>query len=58
MDTENIKIRKVQQLVGAGRSVYITLPRDFANEIHLEKGDYLKVTMNNKKIILEKLKEF
>jgi hypothetical protein len=46
-------LRKVQAYHGE-RSLTIVLPRIFAVDLGITKGDYLKVKMENKKLILEK----
>jgi hypothetical protein len=46
-------LRKVQAYHGE-RSLTIVLPRIFAVDLGIAKGDYLKVKMNGKQLILEK----
>lgn len=36
------------------RSLHITIPKRFAAVLQLEPGDYVKITLKNKSIILEK----
>lgn len=50
---ENIEIRKVQ-FYGSGRSVQIVLPRIFAESLKLSRGDYLKVILDQERMILQK----
>ncbi len=46
-------LRKVQAYHGE-RSITVVLPRIFAAALDIEKGDYLKVKMEDKRLILEK----
>lgn len=46
-------LRKVEAYHGE-RSLTIVLPRIFAVDLGITKGDYLKVKMENKKLIMEK----
>lgn len=46
-------LRKVQAYHGE-RSLTIVLPRIFAVNLGIAKGDYLKVKMENNRLILEK----
>lgn len=48
--------RKVQGIVGE-YSFSIVLPKSFANDLGIGKGDYVKVSQDNDKIIIEKMKE-
>lgn len=50
---ENIEIRKVQ-FYGGGRSVQIVLPRIFAESLKLCRGDYLKLILDQERLIIEK----
>jgi antitoxin component of MazEF toxin-antitoxin module len=50
---KDIPIRKVQAYTGE-KSLTIVLPRDFTFELGIEKGDFLKVQMENRRLILEK----
>jgi hypothetical protein len=52
-DGKNITLRKVQAYHGE-RSMTIVLPREFAVNLGIAKGDYLKVRMENNRLILEK----
>ena len=46
-------LRKVQALQGE-RSLTVVLPKEFANGLGIEKGDWLKVTRIEKQLVLEK----
>jgi len=46
-------LRKVQAYHGE-RSMTIVLPKEFATELGILKGDYLKVRIDSKRLILEK----
>ncbi len=46
-------IRKVQAYTGE-RSFTVVLPKYFASKIGIAKGDYLKVTLIDQKIIMER----
>jgi hypothetical protein len=48
-----MEVRKVQGLVGE-QSFSIVLPRQYATKLQIGKGDYVKVTQQNKRIIVEK----
>ena len=48
--------RKVQGIVGE-YSFSIVLPKSFANELGISKGDYVKVSQDDGKIIIEKMSE-
>jgi hypothetical protein len=50
---DNTAIRKVQAYTGE-KSLTIVLPRNFTTELGIEKGDFLKVQMENRRLILEK----
>jgi hypothetical protein len=47
------EIRRVQALTGE-RSLTIVLPRSFSIALGIGKGDFLKVQMENGRLILEK----
>jgi bifunctional DNA-binding transcriptional regulator/antitoxin component of YhaV-PrlF toxin-antitoxin module len=53
MSNTNIEIRKVQALTGE-RSLTLVLPKAYATELGIEKGDFLKCHINDNKLILEK----
>jgi antitoxin component of MazEF toxin-antitoxin module len=46
-------IRKVQAYSG-DRSLTVVLPKVFAEQLHIGKGDFLKVHMDHEKLVLEK----
>jgi AbrB family looped-hinge helix DNA binding protein len=48
--------RKVQGIVGE-YSFSIVLPKSFANDLGIGKGDYVKVSQEDGKIIVEKMYE-
>jgi bifunctional DNA-binding transcriptional regulator/antitoxin component of YhaV-PrlF toxin-antitoxin module len=48
-----VELRKVQALQGE-RSLTVVLPKEFAVTLGISKGDFLKVHVENKKLILEK----
>ncbi len=49
----DVTIRKVQALQGE-RSLTVVLPKEFAIELGIMKGDYFKVIMEKKRLILER----
>jgi hypothetical protein len=53
MTEEGIDLRKVQGLQGE-RSLTIVLPKEFAFKLGIGKGDWLKVTMADAKLIIQK----
>jgi hypothetical protein len=53
LKNRNTTLRKVQAYHGE-RSMTIVLPREFADTIGIAKGDYLKVTLHGRQLILEK----
>jgi len=52
--SKNPEFRKVQGLVGES-SFSIVLPKSYALNLGISKGEFLKVTYQNKKIVIEKL---
>lgn len=50
---ENIHYRKIQGLVGE-HSFSIVLPKSFAIDLGIGKGDFVKVSQEQNKIIIEK----
>ena len=52
-NTTTTTIRRVQAYSGE-RSLTIVLPKTFAIELGIGKGDFLKVGLEDKKLILEK----
>jgi hypothetical protein len=53
-NADNIEIIKVQALTGE-RSFTMVLPKEFAIELGITKGDYLKCSVNGKSLIVEKV---
>jgi phosphate uptake regulator len=51
--TSNIEIRKVQGLIGES-SFSIILPKIYAINLGIGKGDYVRVNQEGNKIIIEK----
>jgi hypothetical protein len=51
---EDIEIRKVQALTGE-RSLVLVLAKQFARELGISKGDFLKCHVRDGKLILEKI---
>lgn len=51
--SQGIEIRRVQAYQGE-RSLTIVLPKVFSEKLRIEKGDFLKVHLENSKLILEK----
>ena len=47
------EIRRVQALTGL-RSLTIVLPRIFADELGISKGDFLKVKIEENRLVLQK----
>jgi hypothetical protein len=54
-NTDNIEIRKVQALTGE-RSFTVVCPKEFAAQLGIGKGDFLKCQVENNRLILEKMK--
>jgi hypothetical protein len=50
---ENMAIRRVQAYHGE-KSLTFVLPKDFAIALGIGKGDYLKVTLDDQKLIIQK----
>lgn len=53
-EIEDIEIRKVQALTGE-RSLVLVLAKQFARELNIGKGDFLKCYVRAGKLILEKI---
>lgn len=51
--SEDIEIRRVQAYSGE-RSLTIVLPKIFSERLRIGKGDFLKVHLENNRLILEK----
>jgi bifunctional DNA-binding transcriptional regulator/antitoxin component of YhaV-PrlF toxin-antitoxin module len=56
MYKENLEIRKIQGLTG-DRSFTLVLPKQFAVELGIGKGDFVTVKQEDRKIIVEKAHE-
>jgi bifunctional DNA-binding transcriptional regulator/antitoxin component of YhaV-PrlF toxin-antitoxin module len=48
-----IEIRKVQAYTGE-RSLTIVLPKIFSEKLGIDKGDFLKVRLEDSRLVLEK----
>jgi antitoxin component of MazEF toxin-antitoxin module len=53
--TNQIEIRRVQALTG-NKSFTVVLPKAYSLELGIQAGDYLKVSIRGKQLILEKAK--
>jgi bifunctional DNA-binding transcriptional regulator/antitoxin component of YhaV-PrlF toxin-antitoxin module len=53
-EIEDIEIRKVQALT-VERSLVLVLAKQFARELNISKGDFLKCYVRAGKLILEKI---
>ena len=53
-NSEYIEIRKVQALTG-DRSFTLVFPKQFAVELGVGKGDFLKCQIFGKKLVVEKV---
>jgi bifunctional DNA-binding transcriptional regulator/antitoxin component of YhaV-PrlF toxin-antitoxin module len=53
-NTEKIELRRVQALQGE-RSFTLIFPKEFAIELGVGKGDFLKCQVDGKKLIVEKV---
>jgi hypothetical protein len=51
---ENIKIRRLQALTGE-RSLTLVFPKQFAVELGIGKGDFLKCYVDENRLIVEKV---
>jgi Antidote-toxin recognition MazE, bacterial antitoxin len=52
-DKREIEIRRAQALTG-DRSLTVVLPKQFATQLGISKGDFLKCCVENHRLILEK----
>jgi bifunctional DNA-binding transcriptional regulator/antitoxin component of YhaV-PrlF toxin-antitoxin module len=50
---EKIELRRVQAYAGE-RSLTIVLPKVFSEKLGIEKGDFLKVRLEDNKLLIEK----
>jgi hypothetical protein len=55
IDSGRIEIRKLQALVG-DRSLTFVFPKQFATELGIRKGDFLKCHVEGKRLIVEKVR--
>jgi antitoxin component of MazEF toxin-antitoxin module len=53
MSKSEIEIRKVQALTGE-RSLTLVLPKTYATELGIAKGNFLKCHIEDHKLVLEK----
>ncbi len=53
MTVTNKQYRKIQGIVG-DHSFSVVLPKHYAQSLGISKGDYVKVTLENQRIVLEK----
>jgi bifunctional DNA-binding transcriptional regulator/antitoxin component of YhaV-PrlF toxin-antitoxin module len=51
---DKIEIRRIQALTG-DRSLTLVFPKQFAVELGIEKGDYLKCSVDGNRLIVQKL---
>jgi bifunctional DNA-binding transcriptional regulator/antitoxin component of YhaV-PrlF toxin-antitoxin module len=51
---EKIEVRRVQSLQGE-KSFTIVLPKEFAVQLSIGKGDFLKCLVDGKRLIVEKM---
>jgi bifunctional DNA-binding transcriptional regulator/antitoxin component of YhaV-PrlF toxin-antitoxin module len=51
---EKIEVRRVQSLQGE-KSFTIVLPKEFAIQLGIGKGDFLKCLVDGKRLIVEKM---
>jgi len=54
MDNSNIEIRKIQALTG-DRSLTLVFPKQFAQQLGIGKGDFLKCRVQDDRLIVERL---
>jgi hypothetical protein len=52
-EIENVEYRKIQGLVGE-HSLSFVLPKKYATDLGIEKGDYVKVMQKDHMIVIEK----
>lgn len=53
-NTDSIEIRKLQALTGE-RSFTLVFPKQFATELGVGRGDFLKCYVNDNRLIVEKM---
>ena len=54
MSDQRIEFRRVQALQGE-RSFTLVFPKEFAVELGIKKGDFLKCLVEGKRLVVEKL---
>jgi antitoxin component of MazEF toxin-antitoxin module len=52
---DNFEIRRIQALTGE-RSLTLVFPKQFAVELGITKGDFLKCHLDGRRLIVEKVK--
>jgi hypothetical protein len=52
--SDNIEIRKLRALTGE-RSFTLVFPKQFATELGIGRGDFLKCQVNGNRLIVEKM---
>jgi bifunctional DNA-binding transcriptional regulator/antitoxin component of YhaV-PrlF toxin-antitoxin module len=52
---DNYEIRRIQALTGE-RSLTLVFPKQFAIELGIQKGDFLKCHLDGRRLIVEKVK--
>jgi bifunctional DNA-binding transcriptional regulator/antitoxin component of YhaV-PrlF toxin-antitoxin module len=52
--SDKIEIRRIQALTG-DRSLTLVFPKQFAVELGIEKGDFLKCNVDGNRLIVQKL---
>jgi antitoxin component of MazEF toxin-antitoxin module len=52
--SRHMEVRKVQTM-GAGNSLFFVLPKTYADELGIVKGDLLKIIKEGKRLVVEKL---
>ena len=53
-NSDNIEIRRLQALTGE-RSFTLVFPKQFATELGIGRGDFLKCHVNGNRLIVEKM---
>ncbi len=52
-NADGYRIRRIQTILG-NTSFSLVLPKEFASDLGLTKGEYVKVTRDNDRIIIER----
>ncbi len=47
-------IHKINGILGK-TSLTVVLPKDFLKELHMQRGDFVKINKDNDKIVIQKL---